>query len=40
MRKLGLTGTTRASFYIYNTEEEIDVLVQSMRRILKFFGVS
>jgi cysteine desulfurase/selenocysteine lyase len=40
MRKLGLTGTTRASFYVYNTEEEIDVLVASMRRILKFFGVS
>lgn len=38
MRKLGLTGTTRASFYVYNTEQEIDVLVASMRRILKFFG--
>ncbi len=40
MRKLGLTGTTRASFYVYNTAEEIDVLVASLRRILKFFGVS
>jgi cysteine desulfurase/selenocysteine lyase len=40
MRKLGLTGTTRASFYVYNTEEEIDILVASMRRILKFFGAS
>lgn len=40
MRKLGLTGTTRASFYVYNTPEEIDVLVASMRRILKFFGTS
>jgi len=40
MRKLGLTGTTRASFYVYNTPEEIDVLVASMRRILKFFGVT
>jgi cysteine desulfurase/selenocysteine lyase len=40
MRKLGLTSTTRASFYVYNTEEEIEVLVKSMRRILKFFGVS
>ena len=38
MRKLGLTGTTRASFYVYNTEEEIDVLVASLRRTLKFFG--
>jgi cysteine desulfurase/selenocysteine lyase len=40
MRKLGLTGTTRASFYVYNTEAEIDLLVTSLRRILKFFGVS
>ena len=38
MRKLGLTGTTRASFYIYNTAEEIDVLVASLSRIQKFFG--
>jgi cysteine desulfurase/selenocysteine lyase len=38
MRKLGLTGTNRASFYVYNTEAEIDVLIASMRRILKFFG--
>ena len=40
MRKLGLTSTTRASFYVYNTEQEIDALVASMRRILKFFGVT
>jgi len=40
MRKLGLTGTTRASFYVYNSAEEIDVLVASLRRILKFFGAS
>jgi cysteine desulfurase/selenocysteine lyase len=38
MRKLGLTSTTRASFYVYNTADEIDVLVASLRRILKFFG--
>ena len=37
MRKLGLTSTTRASFYMYNTAEEIDVLVASLRRTLKFF---
>jgi cysteine desulfurase / selenocysteine lyase len=40
MRKLGLTGTTRASFYVYNNADEIDLLVASMRRILKFFGSS
>ncbi|HWA85891.1 MAG TPA: cysteine desulfurase [Opitutus sp.] len=38
MKKLGLTSTTRASFYVYNTEPEIDTLVASLRRILKFFG--
>jgi cysteine desulfurase/selenocysteine lyase len=38
MKKLGLTSTTRASFYVYNTPEEIDALVASLRRILKFFG--
>jgi cysteine desulfurase / selenocysteine lyase len=40
MKKLGLTSTTRASFYVYNTPEEIDVLVTSLRRILKFFGAA
>ncbi len=38
MRKLGLTSTTRASFYVYNTEAEIEILVKSMHRILKFFA--
>lgn len=38
MRKLGLTSTTRASFYLYNTGEEVDRLVQSLRRIQKFFA--
>ncbi|MDF9833655.1 cysteine desulfurase/selenocysteine lyase [Ereboglobus sp. PH5-5] len=38
MRKLGLPSTTRASFYIYNTPEEIDTLIKSLHKILKFFG--
>jgi cysteine desulfurase/selenocysteine lyase len=38
MKKLGLTSTVRASFYVYNEEREIDALVESMRRTLKFFG--
>jgi cysteine desulfurase/selenocysteine lyase len=37
MRKLGLTGTTRASFYVYNTSAEIEVLASSLERILRFF---
>ncbi|MFZ9682292.1 MAG: aminotransferase class V-fold PLP-dependent enzyme, partial [Cephaloticoccus sp.] len=40
MRKLGLASTTRASFYLYNTPEEIDVLVASLQRIQKFFGIA
>jgi cysteine desulfurase/selenocysteine lyase len=40
MRKLGLTSTARASFYVYNEEKEIDALVSTLRRTLKFFGVS
>jgi cysteine desulfurase/selenocysteine lyase len=38
MKKLGLPSTVRASFYLYNTEEDIAVLTASLRRILKFFG--
>ena len=38
MKKLGLPSTTRASFYLYNTPHEIEVLVESLRKILTFFG--
>jgi cysteine desulfurase / selenocysteine lyase len=38
MKKLGLTSTVRASFYVYNEAREIDALVASMRRTLTFFG--
>ena len=38
MKRLGLTSTVRASFYLYNLPEEIDVLVASLRRTIKFFG--
>jgi len=39
MKRLGLTSTVRASFYVYNEEREIDALVASMGRTLSFFGV-
>lgn len=35
MRALGVSGTTRISFACYNTEEEVDYLVDCMRRSLK-----
>lgn len=38
MKKLGLTSTARASFYVYNTAEEIDLLVASLKRAIAFFG--
>ncbi len=38
MRKFGLASTTRASFYLYNTPEEIDRLVASLQKIQKFFA--
>jgi cysteine desulfurase/selenocysteine lyase len=40
MKKLGLTSTARASFYVYNEEREIELLVASLRRTVKFFGVA
>jgi cysteine desulfurase / selenocysteine lyase len=36
MDKLGLEGTVRASFAVYNTKEEIDQLVDGMVRIINF----
>jgi cysteine desulfurase / selenocysteine lyase len=30
MRKLGVAATARASFYVYNTKEEVDVLVRAL----------
>lgn len=38
MRRLGLWGTTRASFYLYNTLEEIDVLLQAIPKVQKVFA--
>ena len=35
---LGQTATARASFYFYNTKEEVDTLVEGCRKALKFFG--
>ncbi len=38
MRKLGLSSTSRASFYLYNTEPEINRLVATLQKIQKFFA--
>ena len=37
MDRLGVLGTVRASFALYNTREEVDVLVAGIRRVSKMF---
>ena len=37
MRCLGISGTARASFYVYNTREEVDVLVEAVKAARDFF---
>ena len=39
MRKLGLVGTTRASFYIYNDESDVDSLISAIGEAKKYFKV-
>jgi cysteine desulfurase/selenocysteine lyase len=38
MRRFGLPGTTRASFYFYNTTEEIDRMIEILRAAAQFFS--
>jgi len=38
VRSLGVPATSRASFYLYNTFEEIDALVDGMKEALRYFG--
>ena len=37
MDRLGISGTVRASFALYNTKEEIDTLVAGIRRVSQMF---
>jgi cysteine desulfurase/selenocysteine lyase len=37
MRRFGLPGTTRASFYFYNTIAEIDRMIEILRAAVRFF---
>lgn len=36
--KCGIQSTTRASFYLYNTKEEVDALVEGIYKVKKIFG--
>ena len=38
MRRLGIEGTVRASFALYNTRQEVDALVAGIERVRKMFG--
>jgi cysteine desulfurase/selenocysteine lyase len=38
MRRFGLPGTTRASFYFYNTIEEIDRMIEILHTAVRFFS--
>ena len=37
MQRLGISGTVRASFALYNTKDEIDTLVAGIRRVSQMF---
>jgi cysteine desulfurase/selenocysteine lyase len=39
MRKFGIAGTTRASFYLYNDFADVDVLLESIESAKKYFKV-
>jgi cysteine desulfurase / selenocysteine lyase len=39
-KALGVQSSTRASFYLYNTLDEVDALAEGIRTTQKFFGVT
>jgi cysteine desulfurase/selenocysteine lyase len=36
--RFGVPATTRASFYLYTTEAEVDALVRGLHHVVRFFG--
>jgi cysteine desulfurase/selenocysteine lyase len=38
MQRFGIAGTTRASFAVYNTRDEIDRMIQGLRRVQKMMA--
>jgi len=38
MQRCGITGTTRASFAVYNTKEEIDELIKGLHKVIKMLA--
>ncbi|MBI2545476.1 MAG: aminotransferase class V-fold PLP-dependent enzyme, partial [Candidatus Aenigmarchaeota archaeon] len=37
MKRLGIQSAARASFYIYNTKEEVDALVEGLTKVQMVF---
>jgi cysteine desulfurase / selenocysteine lyase len=40
MREMGVVATTRASFYVYNTREDVDRLVEALHKANKIFELA
>jgi cysteine desulfurase/selenocysteine lyase len=38
MRALGVVATTRASFYVYNTPEDVDRLIEGIQAAQRVFA--
>ena len=38
MDRFGIPATSRASFALYNTKEEIDILIKGLKKIIEVFG--
>jgi cysteine desulfurase/selenocysteine lyase len=38
MNKLGISATARASFYLYNTKEDIESLAESIKKTVGIFS--
>ena len=36
--RLMVPATARASFYLYNTEQEVDALIDGLKQVLRYFG--
>jgi cysteine desulfurase/selenocysteine lyase len=39
MRQLGVPATSRASFYVYNDEADVDALIEALAKAQKFFEI-
>jgi cysteine desulfurase / selenocysteine lyase len=37
-QRFGVAATTRASFYLYTTPQEIDALIDGLHEVVRFFG--